>query len=146
MMANNAGASCLFCRIASGKISAFAIYEDAYSMAFLDIQPRIEGHTVVVPKFHAATIADLPDSDIGPFFTGVKRAAKIVSGALLADGLTIGINQGGVSGQTIDHLHVHIFPRFANDGGGSVHSVVHVPSTRTLEEVYGQITKFIVQK
>ncbi len=128
--------TCLFCKIADKKIKAFAVYEDQHALAFLDIQPRVEGHTVVVPKFHAATLGDLPDDEIGPFFTGVKRAATILVSALKVDGLTIGINQGAVSGQTIDHLHVHIFPRFLGDGGGSVHLVVHVPSVRSVEEVY----------
>ena len=137
----NERASCLFCNIAEKKVEAFVVYEDEHAVAFLDIQPRVEGHTVVVPKAHAQMLGSLPDEEVGPFFTGVKRTATIVSNALRADGLTIGINQGSVSGQTIGHLHVHIFPRFTNDGGGSVHSVVHVPPAHSIEEVYKKIKR-----
>ena len=131
--------TCLFCKIADKKIKAFVLYEDEHSVVFLDIQPRVEGHVVVVPKVHAAALVDMSEEEIGPLFSGVKHAAKIVSGALKVDGLTIGINQGSVSGQTINHLHVHVFPRFKGDGGGSMHSIVNVPSVHSVEEIYKKI-------
>ncbi len=129
------GAKCIFCGIAHKKINAFVVYEDEHAVGFLDVKPRVEGHTLVVPKFHAATLLELPDGEIGPLFVAVKKLGSLLTRAFSADGLTIGINQGAASGQLVDHLHVHIFPRFKNDGGGSVHSVVRASPKRSLEEV-----------
>jgi len=103
---------CLFCKIAAKEVPSFIVYEDAESFGFLDIQPRAVGHTLLVPKHHAATLAELPQSEIAPLFFAVKSVAAILVEALGADGLTIGINQGEVSGQVVPHLHVHLMPRF----------------------------------
>ncbi len=120
--------SCLFCKIAAAAIPAKIIYEDDHAIAFLDITPRAPGHTVVIPKYHASTLVTLPDEEIAPLFRAVKKTAAVLMSALHPDGITIGINQGRASGQEVDHLHVHLMPRFHGDGGGSVQSVVH-PST-----------------
>jgi histidine triad (HIT) family protein len=126
---------CLFCKIINKEIPALVIYEDASALAFLDIAPRVEGHAVIIPKHHAATLVDLPESEVRPLFSAVRSVAGILSKSLQAEGLTIGVNQGAVSGQVVPHLHVHVMPRFGNDGGGSVQSVVHNPPKDSLEDV-----------
>lgn len=126
---------CLFCKIARREIPAEIVLEDERSVAFLDIMPKAPGHTVVIPKFHAPTIAELPISEIGPLFVAVQKMAERLSRKLAADGLTIGINQGRASGQTVEHLHVHLLPRFVDDGGGSIHSVVHNPPRESLADI-----------
>jgi histidine triad (HIT) family protein len=123
---------CLFCGIAKRDVSSESIFEGEYSFAFLDIHPIAPGHTVVIPRIHAETILDLTDLDIGKLFQDVKRVTAGIQKALQPDGFTIGINHGKASGQTVDHLHVHVVPRFKNDGGGSVHSVVSNPPEDTL--------------
>jgi len=128
-------ATCLFCKLASHEIPAKVVAEDAHTFAFLDVHPRAAGHAVVVSKYHCPTLADLPDDEVGPLFLAVKRVADKVLAGLNAEGLTIGINHGTVSGQTIPHLHIHVIPRNESDGGGSIHSVMPDPEAIDLAEV-----------
>lgn len=134
-------ADCLFCRIAGKEIGANVIYEDENSMAFLDIHPRAPGHAMVIPKAHRETILDMPEEELGPLFTAVKKTASALSRTLKPDGFTIGINQGKASGQEVDHLHIHIIPRYLNDKGSSIHSVVDNRSGETVQEIAAKIRK-----
>lgn len=131
---------CLFCELISKNKPSHIIYEDDVVVAMLDIFPRAIGHTIIVPKKHVETILELPDEQIGPVFTAVKKVTEMLKSKLNPDGFTIGINHGKVSGQAIDHLHIHIIPRFTGDGGGSIHSVVDNPPKQSLEEVIKKIT------
>ena len=108
-------------------------------MAILDINPRSPGHTMVLSKFHSETILDLPEKEIEPLFSAVKKVTELIRKNLKPEGFTIGINHGKISGQVVDHLHIHIIPRFKNDGGSSVHSVVNNPPTKSLSEIKSEI-------
>ena len=130
---------CLFCKIAAKQISAHIIYEDDHAIAFLDITPRTTGHTLVIPKVHAPGLVELSDAEVGPLFLAVKTVADLLSRKLGADGATIGANQGRASGQEVDHLHVHIMPRWQGDGGGSIQSVVSAKPKESVEEVKKRI-------
>lgn len=130
---------CLFCSIAGKEVPSAVIYEDDFALAFLDIHPLSLGHTVVIPKNHAENIISLPKELVGPVFLAVQKTAALLSNALVPKGFTIGINHGKVSGQTIDHLHIHIIPRYEGDGGKSIHSVVHNPPMEPLEETRSKI-------
>lgn len=130
---------CLFCRIAKREIPSEIIYDDAATVAFLDIHPRAIGHAVIIPRDHVENILDLPDQKIAPVFLTVKKVSAILNKALNPSGFTIGINHGKVSGQMIDHLHVHIIPRFDNDGGHSLHSVVDCPPQEDVASVARRI-------
>jgi histidine triad (HIT) family protein len=116
---------CLFCKIASKEIPAKIVYEDDYVLAFLDVRPRSPGHTMVIPKRHASTLLELPDTDAEKLFVGVKNVDAVLVRKISPDGMTIGINQGKASGQEVDHLHVHLMPRWKNDGGGPIQSAVN---------------------
>ncbi len=118
---------CIFCKIANKEIASAMIYEDAHAFAILDIMPKAPGHTMVIPKVHAATILDLPENELGPVFIAVQKVMARLKEVLNPDGFTVGINHGDVSGQTVKHLHIHILPRFNGDGGSSIHSVVNNP-------------------
>jgi histidine triad (HIT) family protein len=135
-------ADCLFCKIGSHEIAAEIVYEDEKTMAFLDVQPRSPGHTMVIPKIHRETILDLKDEELGPVFLTVKKVADILKSALKTDGFTIGINHGRVSGQVVEHLHIHLIPRFKNDGGHSIHSVVNNPPKESLKELAEKIRTY----
>ncbi len=124
---------CLFCKIANKQISAEVVYEDENATAVMDVHPRAPGHVMVLPKVHAENILDLPDDKIEGVFKAVKNVTGILQKALSPDGFTIGINHGKVSGQTIDHLHIHIMPRWHSDMGGSIHSVVDNPPAESIE-------------
>ncbi len=135
----NDSGSCIFCKIVSGDITASKIYEDEHALAFLDIEPKSPGHTLVIPKHHSAVLAELPDGEVGPLFSAVKKVSALLTGKLGAQGLTMGINQGEVSGQEVGHIHVHIMPRWSGDEGGPIQSVVDNRSKRSLKDVYDAI-------
>jgi len=131
----------LFTRIINGEIPSHRVYEDELTYAFLDINPRAPGHAMVVSRTHSETLLDLPDEALAPLFEGVKTVTAVLERALAPDGFTIGINHGKASGQAVDHLHVHVIPRFTGDGGGSIHSVVSNPPKEALEEMAARIRK-----
>ena len=108
--------SCIFCRIVAGEIPAEVVDRTPDTLAFLDVTPLADGHTMVVPTAHVARIEDLTPAASDALFRVVQRLAGPVRNAVGAVGSTIGINNGDGSGQTIPHVHVHIVPRWANDG------------------------------
>jgi len=115
---------CIFCRIGKREIPSDIVYEDKETLAFLDIKPHAKGHTVVIPKTHAETLFDLPEGKINAFFLGVKKTMESIKNVLQPDGFNVGWNQNAAAGQVVPHLHVHIFPRYRGDGGGSMHSII----------------------
>jgi len=145
-------ADCLFCKIAKKEIAAEIVYEDEKTTAFLDVQPRSPGHTMVIPKNHSETILDLKDEEVEPVFLTVKKVTDILKNTFLPtgdipqgqkpDGFTIGINHGRASGQVVEHLHIHIIPRFKNDSGHSIHSVVNNPPKESLKELAEKIRSY----
>jgi histidine triad (HIT) family protein len=109
-----AGDGCTFCRIASGELAGYVVFEDHISVAFLDSRPLFVGHTLLVPKQHIETLEDLPAELLAPFFANVQRLARAVERGLEAEGTFVAINNR-VS-QSVAHLHVHIVPRRKKDG------------------------------
>ncbi len=130
---------CLFCKIANHELPAEVIAEDDHALAFLDAHPLAPGHAMVISKVHAPALADLPLHEVEPVFKMVRDVARELAHALGTDSLTIGINQGEASGRTVDHLHVHLMPRFKNDGGKSVHSVVNNPPKEDIRTIAKKI-------
>lgn len=133
---------CIFCKIVNKEIEAKIIYENEDVLSFLDIQPHTKAHTVVIPKKHCVTLLDLNSDDILKLFSGLKQTVNLIKDTIKPDGFNIGINQGKVAGQAIDHLHIHILPRFLNDGGGSIHSIIFNKPKESLEEIYNEIKKY----
>jgi histidine triad (HIT) family protein len=131
----------VFDKIISKEIPAEIIYEDQQTLAFLDIYPCAIGHTVVIPKKRSSTILDTDDQTLAALFKTVKKVATKLKKALKADGLSIGLNQEEAAGQTIDHIHVHIIPRFKGDKGGSMHTIVKNPPAQDLKEIRKIIAK-----
>ncbi|UGV41961.1 HIT family protein [Methanococcoides orientis] len=117
---------CLFCNIIKGDIPSYKVYEDETAYAFLDINPCSRGHTVVVPKTHYENFTDMPAEEVGTLFATVRMIARLVEDAVSADGSNIGLNNKAAAGQLVPHVHIHIIPRFEEDGGGSMHSIVSV--------------------
>lgn len=104
--------SCIFCRIAQKQASASLVYEDEKVIAFLDIRPLNEGHTLVIPKVHYESIFDIPQELIAYLHGIVKQIAIAVEKATKADGISIIQQNGKAAGQDIFHLHVHVIPRY----------------------------------
>ncbi|QQG40045.1 MAG: HIT family protein [Candidatus Aenigmatarchaeota archaeon] len=131
---------CVFCKIATKEIASEIIYEDDKTLAFLDINPITPGHTVVIPKGHASSIVDMDTKGVQAVFTAVRNVVQQIQKAMSPVGFNYGVNQGRAAGQAIDHLHVHVLPRFENDGGGSIHMIVrNPPRKQTVEEIGGTI-------
>lgn len=107
---------CLFCKIIKGEIPCSKIYETDKAFAFLDISPVSKGHTLVVPKKHAVNILDIEAKDLDAVSSVVRKIAPAIKKAMNADGLTITSNNGSAAGQVIMHSHIHIIPRFKDDG------------------------------
>ena len=134
---------CIFCRIVAGEIPAEIVWRDPEVVAFLDVQPLADGHVLVVPRAHAACVEDLEPTAADALFRAVVRLAGPVRVALGAAGTTIGINNGEATGQTIPHVHVHIVPRWPNDGAGTVHTIFPRNVKRKLPEVGAAIRKAV---
>jgi histidine triad (HIT) family protein len=132
---------CLFCKIISKEIPAHVVYEDGDVLAFLDINPSAPGHTVLIPKEHCPDIQRMPDKLIRPVFTAVKRVILLLGETMGSAHFTIGFNNGRLSGQEIDHIHVHLIPRYEGDGGSGIQSVVSNPSKEDLIKIKNKILK-----
>ncbi len=107
---------CLFCKIIAGDIPSHRVYEDDRVVAFLDIRPLNQGHTLVVPKAHAADALASSDEDMVAVTRAVKKIAPIILRVTGAAGCNISNNNGAAAGQVVFHTHVHIIPRHENDG------------------------------
>jgi len=106
--------SCLFCEIAAGRRQSRTVYQDERCVAFLDHRPLFHGHSLVVPRAHHETLAELPEELVAPLFHAARRVATAVERALAAEGTFVAINNR-VS-QSVPHLHVHVVPRRRKDG------------------------------
>jgi histidine triad (HIT) family protein len=107
-------ADCTFCQIVAGEVPAHVVLEDDLLLAFLDIRPLFPGHTLLVPKAHHETLADLPDELVHPVFTQAQRLSAAMETVLGAAGSFVAMNNK-VS-QSVPHLHVHVVPRNRKDG------------------------------
>jgi len=105
---------CVFCQIIARELPASIVFEDDDHVAFLDARPLFEGHTLVVPRTHVVTLADLPPERIAPFFALVQRLSVAVPAAMGAKGTFVAMNN--VVSQSVPHLHCHVVPRNPKDG------------------------------
>lgn len=119
---------CLFCKIAAEEIPCTKVYEDDTVLAFLDIHPVNIGHTLVIPKIHHVNLYDASDETLAHMMPVIKKLSIAVKGALNADGINIEMNNEAGAGQLIFHTHIHIIPRFSDDG------LKHWPSPRGYNE------------
>lgn len=108
------GVDCVFCSIVAGETAAQVVLDDDTVVAFLDARPLFPGHTLVVPRRHAATLTDLSEAELGPFFARVRRVSAAVERAMAAEGSFVAANNR-VS-QSVPHFHVHVVPRRRRDG------------------------------
>lgn len=107
--------NCLFCKIVRGEIFAAKILETDDAVAFLDIHPVNKGHLLLVPKPHYPLLTDIPDAIAAHVGSLLPRVCRAVQKATDADGFNLVVNNGRAAGQTVDHGHWHIIPRFHND-------------------------------
>ncbi len=108
--------STLFTKIIQNEIPSVKIYEDELCIAILDIAPVNKGHVLVIVKDEYETLLECPDEILSHLITTTKRLAAEMKKKLKFDGFNIMINNGAASGQEVPHFHIHIIPRFKNDG------------------------------
>ena len=108
---------CLFCLLASRQAEVSVVYDDERTVTFMDIQPAVRGHMIIVPRRHAAFLADLDVEDGAHLFrVGQLAAAALRASELRCEGVNFLLADGEAAGQEIFHVHLHVFPRHAGDG------------------------------
>jgi len=110
--------SCVFCMIRDGRIPSTKVHEDERTIAFMDINPINPGHLLVIPKVHALTVLDVADEDMVACYRVAKRLAAAVQKAVNPGGMILAQFNGPAAFQSVPHFHVHVMPRFENDGKG----------------------------
>lgn len=111
-----AGHDCVFCAIMAGQQPAEIVQRDAATVAFMDVQPATYGHVLVVPVACAPTLWDLSAAQAGALMEGARRMAHRVREALAPEGLNLFQANGEAAFQTVFHVHVHVVPRWHDDG------------------------------
>lgn len=127
--------SCLFCRIAASELPSAQVAENDTALAFLDINPVQPGHTLVVPKAHAAKVADMTEGDSFGLWRLAHQLLPALAAVTGAPDATLAIHDGPAAGQEIPHVHLHVIPRKTGDGGGPVHALFANPIRPDSEEL-----------
>ncbi len=130
---------CIFCKIIKKQIPADFIYENDKIVAFLDIHPSNKGHTLVVPKEHHADLLETPDNVLAEIMSKTKQIAPAVIKAVNAQGFNTIFNTKPAAGQMVFHTHLHIIPRFTNDG------LKHWPEQKTTAEELKKVKEQILK-
>lgn len=107
---------CVFCAIVAGRAESSIVGNDGGAMAFLDLQPAVVGHALVVPRRHAADLADLTPEEGAAVWELGRRVAAAARATGLADGVNLFLADGATAGQEVWHVHLHVLPRTAGDG------------------------------
>ncbi len=102
----------VFARILRGEIPNHTVYEDAHTLAFMDVMPQSDGHVLVIPKYPAQNIFELPADVLQSLIVVTQRIAVAVQQAFKSDGLTLMQFNGELAGQTVFHIHFHVVPRY----------------------------------
>ncbi len=107
---------CIFCKIVRGEVPSNKVYEDQDTIAFLDIRPNNPGHSLVIPKKHSENLYDMDDHALAAVMRSAQKVAIAVKKAVNADGINLAMNNESAAGQVVFHPHLHVIPRFAEDG------------------------------
>jgi len=130
---------CIFCNVIAKKTPGYFILEEENVVAFLDIFGSTDGHVLVVPKKHGRTIQEFGKEELGEVMDSVRKVSEKIEKALQTDSISIGINHKEEKG--VAHLHVHLIPRFKNDGGLVLQSLVNKGIAENLEQTAEIIRK-----
>ena len=130
---------CLFCKIVEGSVPSKKVFENDNCFAFLDIFPAAKGHTLVIPKKHFTDIHEIDAQSYGAVAAATKEVADLLQNKLGSEGVTIFQMNRKAGWQTVLHLHMHVIPRWDNDG---LHKPwdIHPVTESELSEVFNQLT------
>ena len=127
---------CVFCKIRDGQIPSIRVFEDQDTIAFMDINPLNEGHCLVVPRAHAATIFEIEEADLRAAISTTRRVARALREGLGPQGLNVLQANGAAAFQSVPHYHLHLIPRWHNDDKGFDWPVV--PGDRAQIQAIGE--------
>ena len=131
---------CIFCKIANGEIPSKTVYEDEDFRVILDLGPATKGHALILPKEHADNLYALSDEMAAKTMILAKKMACRMKDRLQCDGLNLVQNNGETAGQTVMHFHLHLIPRYENDGQ-KINWVPGQPSQDELEAIRKEISE-----
>ncbi|SCA57661.1 Histidine triad (HIT) protein [Candidatus Terasakiella magnetica] len=109
-------ADCVFCKILKGEIPSFKVYDDDHTYGFMDINPANAGHVLVIPKYHAPNIYEIPKDWVSDCMITAQKIAKAVHEVTRPDGINILQANGEGAAQSVHHFHIHVLPRSNDDG------------------------------
>ena len=109
---------CVFCKIRDGQIPSVKVFEDDKTFCIMDINPLSRGHCLVITKVHAATLFESKSDDLAAAIATARRVARAIKTALKPDGLNMLQANGAAAFQSVPHFHLHLIPRWTNDGKG----------------------------
>lgn len=130
---------CVFCKIVRGEIPALIVYEDNDVLAFLDIAQTSSGHTLVIPKEHHDTLLAAPRPIMHNIMDAAQRIGQAQMKKLLARGVNIIINSYPAAGQTVNHFHVHVIPRYGKEDGLQIEMRKNIDLNLNLPSVVSKI-------
>ena len=110
--------NCIFCKLANGEIPSATVYEDEAFRVILDLNPATRGHALILPKEHFENVFEMPEEWVTGAFALARKMAKKMKDALKCDGFNLVQNNGAAAGQTVFHFHIHLIPRYEEDGAG----------------------------
>ncbi len=131
---------CIFCKLANGEIPTRSIYEDEDFKVILDTAPATRGHALILPKEHADNLYQLPEEMTGRAFVLAKKMAASMTKTLECQGFNIVQNNGEAAGQTVFHFHIHLVPRYTDDGQGLFWEPRHY-SDEVLDEIHSRLAE-----
>ena len=111
----NTDAECIFCKIVAGEIPSCNVYEDAMTLAFMDINPANEGHCLVIPKEHSRDLYVISEDSLKAVSVTARRVARVLEKTLSPDGLNLVQCNGAAAAQSVFHFHMHVLPRKNGD-------------------------------
>ena len=111
-------ADCVFCKIRDGELPSMRVYEDDRTLVIMDINPLTSGHCLVIVKTHAPTLWDTDPEDLQAAITAAQTVAVALKTAVKPDGLNMLQANGAAAFQSVPHYHLHLIPRWNNDGKG----------------------------
>ena len=123
MMEGQPEIHCIFCRIIAGQVPTVRLYEDEKTFSFMDSNPTSDGHCLVIPKRHSVTLFDISEEDITAVMKTVRKVTLAIKESLNPAGLVVYQLNGRAAGQAIDHLHVHLVPRYESRGLDLTHGI-----------------------
>lgn len=130
---------CIFCKIVKKEIPAAIVYEDDQTLSFMELSPSAPGQCMVILKKHGRSMLDYTDEELGIIMPVVKKMVKKVQDAVACESITVGINHLEPKG--VPHMHIHLIPRWSEDGGHAIQGVVKNPPKEDREVIAEKIRK-----